>query len=191
MGKHGTFLKRFTDIIVSALVLLISSPVIVISVVAIRLESKGAAFFLQDRTGLGRKTFKLVKLRGMVQDAEQLGSSFTEVDDPRLTRVGKLLRRLSIDEIPNFINVLKGEMSVVGPRPDVPEVTDLLPDDLASVFNYKPGVTGIAQINGRQTLSFEERSRIDVEYYPNATFFSDLKIIFRTPLVIISNKGNI
>ncbi|GAB1441653.1 hypothetical protein MASR2M39_04880 [Ignavibacteriales bacterium] len=191
MGKHGTFLKRFTDIIVSSLVLLISSPVILISVVAIRIESRGAAFFLQDRTGLGRSTFKLVKLRGMVQDAEQLGSSFTEVDDPRLTRVGKILRRLSIDEIPNFINVLKGEMSVVGPRPDVPEVTDLLPDDLASVFNFKPGVTGIAQINGRQTLTFEERSRIDVEYYPNATFFSDLMIIFRTPLVIISNKGNI
>lgn len=191
MGRYGSFIKRFTDIILSSLALILSSPVLLISIIAIKIESKGDAFFIQDRTGLGGKPFKMIKLRGMIDGAEQLGPDFTQKDDPRLTRVGKILRRMSIDEIPQAINVLKGDMSIVGPRPELTKITDQFSPDQREVFNFKPGITGISQINGRQTLSPEERVVMEIAYYKDATFWSDLRIVLRTPKVVITNEGNV
>mgnify|MGYP002860567052 CR=1 FL=1 len=191
MGRYGSFIKRLTDIILSSLALILSSPVLLISIIAIKIESKGDAFFIQDRTGLGGKPFKMIKLRGMIDGAEQLGPDFTQKDDPRLTRVGKILRRMSIDEIPQAINVLKGDMSIVGPRPELTKITDQFSPDQREVFNFKPGITGISQINGRQTLSPEERVVMEIAYYKDATFWSDLRIVLRTPKVVITNEGNV
>ncbi|MBK6679030.1 MAG: sugar transferase [Ignavibacteriales bacterium] len=169
MGRYGSFIKRLTDVILSSLALILSSPILLISVIAIKIESKGDAFFIQDRTGLGGKPFKMIKLRGMIDGAEQLGPDFTQKDDPRLTRVGKILRRMSIDEIPQAINVLKGDMSIVGPRPELTKITDQFSLDQREVFNFKPGITGISQINGRQTLSLK-RVVMEIAYYKRCNF---------------------
>ena len=127
----------------------------------------------------------------MVHNALQIGPQLTQVNDPRITRVGKFLRRTSIDEIPQAINVLKGEMSLVGPRPEIVSITKQYTDEQKKVFNYKPGITGYSQVNGRQTLSPEERVKMETEYYSKANFRSDLKLIFNTFKVIVSNEGNI
>ena len=162
MGKQGSWIKRFTDILLSILILILISPVLLFAIIAIKLESKGPAFFLHERTGYKGKKFQLVKFRGMVNNALSVGPELTQVDDPRITSVGKFLRRTSIDEIPNFINVLIGEMTVVGPRPDIPTITDKYNSEQQKIFDYKPGVTGISQINGRQMLTPDERIRMEL-----------------------------
>lgn len=191
MGKQGSFIKRFTDLVFSIIILIISIPILLIAAIAIKLDSKGPVFFVQERTGLGGRSFKMLKLRGMVHNALQIGPQLTQVNDPRITRVGKFLRRTSIDEIPQAINVLKGEMSLVGPRPEIVSITKQYTDEQKKVFNYKPGITGYSQVNGRQTLSPEERVKMETEYYSKANFRSDLKLIFNTFKVIVSNEGNI
>jgi len=129
MGKQGSFIKRFTDLVFSIIILIISLPILLIAAIAIKLDSEGPVFFVQERTGLGGKSFKMIKLRGMVHNALQIGPQLTQVNDPRITRVGKFLRRTSIDEIPQAINVLKGEMSLVGPRPEIVSITKLYNDE--------------------------------------------------------------
>jgi len=191
MGRQGSWVKRFTDILLSILILIISSPILLLSIAAIKLESEGPAFFLHERTGYKGKKFKLVKFRGMVNNALAVGPELTQVNDPRVTRVGRFLRRTSIDEIPNFINVLLGEMTVVGPRPDIPSITDKYSAEQQKIFDYKPGVTGISQINGRQMLTPDERICMELNYYQNADFLSDLIVFFKTFLIVFNNKGNI
>lgn len=191
MGKPGSFIKRLTDIIFSSIILLISLPVLIISAIAIKLESKGPVFFLQDRTGLDGKPFKMIKFRGMVDNAMAIGPSLTQENDPRITKVGRILRRTSIDEVPNFINVLLGQMSIVGPRPEIVSITANYNEEQKEVFRYKPGVTGISQINGRQKLTPEQRVRMEIEYYRNPTFWSDLLILLTTFKIVLSNEGNI
>jgi lipopolysaccharide/colanic/teichoic acid biosynthesis glycosyltransferase len=133
----------------------------------------------------------MIKFRGMIDNALNYGPGITQVNDPRITRVGKFLRRTSIDELPQLLNVLKGEMSIIGPRPEITSITASYSEDQKRVFNFLPGITGISQINGRQTLTPEERTAMEIEYYSNETFFSDLKIFFVTFWVILVNKGNI
>jgi undecaprenyl phosphate N,N'-diacetylbacillosamine 1-phosphate transferase len=191
MGKQGSFLKRLTDIIFSLFALIISSPILLLAAIAIKLDSRGPVFFMHERSGLDGRPFKLFKFRGMVTNALEIGPEITQENDPRVTRVGKFLRRSSIDEIPNFINVLHGEMSVIGPRPEILSITSEYSVFQKKVFKYKPGVTGISQVNGRQMLTPEERVNMEIEYYDKATFWSDLKIILATVKVIISNKGNV
>lgn len=191
MGKQGSFIKRFTDILVSLFSLILFSPIFLISAICIKLESKGPVFFLHERTGLNEKPFLMIKFRGMINNALNFGPGITQVNDPRITKVGKFLRRTSIDELPQLINVIKGEMSIIGPRPEIPTITSKYNDFQKRVFLYLPGITGISQINGRQTLTPEERTAMEIEYYSNETFFGDLKIFFKTFWVIISNKGNI
>ncbi len=191
MGKQGSFIKRFTDILFSLILLVISSPILLLAAIAIKLDSKGPVFFIQERSGLGGKPFRMIKLRGMVHNALEIGPQLTQVNDPRITRVGKILRRTSIDELPQAINVLKGDMSIVGPRPEITPITAEYTEEQKEVFNYKPGITGISQINGRQTLAPAERVKMEIEYYRNANFWSDLKIVLSTFKVILSNEGNI
>jgi lipopolysaccharide/colanic/teichoic acid biosynthesis glycosyltransferase len=191
MGKQGSFIKRLTDIIISIVTLVITSPVILIAIVAVKLDSKGPAFFIHERTGLGGKSFRMIKFRGMVDNALAHGPVLTQVNDPRLTRVGKMLRRASIDELPQFVNVLKGEMSVVGPRPEMVQLTKDYSEEERKVFNFKPGITGYSQVNGRQMLTPSQRSFMEIEYYSGATFWSDLKIVLKTFSVILTNEGNV
>jgi lipopolysaccharide/colanic/teichoic acid biosynthesis glycosyltransferase len=191
MGKQNSLIKRLTDIVLSLLILLIFSPLLLIAAIAIKLESKGPVFFLHERTGNKEKKFRLYKLRGMVNNALQVGPEITQINDPRVTKVGRILRRTSIDEIPNFINVIKGEMSIVGPRPDILSITDKYTSLQKKVFEFKPGVTGISQINGRQTLLPEDRVKMEIDYYKNATFISDLVVVLKTIGVVLNNKGNV
>ncbi len=191
MGREGSIIKRFSDIVISLCVLLISSPILLLAMIAVRFETPGPAIFMQQRTGKNGKPFKMYKLRGMVENALEIGPNLTQVNDPRLTKTGKLFRRLSIDELPQFINVLNGTMSIVGPRPEIVEITETYTEEQKKVFRFKPGLTGISQINGRQLLTPEKRTMMEVIYYERATFFSDLFIILKTPVVILTNEGNI
>ncbi len=191
MGKHGSFIKRFTDILFSLLTLLIFSPLLLICMLMVKLESKGPAIFVQKRVGVDGKIFNMYKLRGMVDKAESLGPALTQVDDPRLTKTGKLFRRLSIDELPQVVNVLLGDMSIVGPRPEVISLTEDYTDEMRQIFKYKPGITGISQLNGRQTLTPEKRIKMELEYYSQANFFTDLMLVLKTPYIVFTNEGNI
>ncbi len=190
MGKHGSFIKRCTDVIISSFLLIISLPVMIIAALAIKLDSKGPVFFVQARTGLNGKPFKMIKFRGMVNNALEVGPQLTQINDPRVTRVGRILRRTSIDEIPQFINVLQGEMSLIGPRPEIISITEKFNNEQKEVFSYKPGITGYSQVNGRQMLSPGERVNMEVDYYKKANFWSDLLIATSTLKVIVSNEGN-
>lgn len=191
MGKQGSLTKRITDILISIATLVIFSPILLLAAIAIKLDSKGPVFFLHERSGLNGKPFKMIKLRGMVVNALEIGPELTQKNDPRITRVGKILRRTSIDEIPQVINVLKGEMSIVGPRPEIISITKNYDDFQKQVFQFKPGITGISQIRGRQLLTPEERTKMEIDYYKNATFLSDFKVVLKTILVVINNQGNI
>ncbi len=191
MGKHGGFIKRFTDIIFSILILIISTPIIIVAAIAIKLDSKGPVFFVQNRTGLNGKPFKMIKFRGMVNNALEIGPELTQRDDPRITRIGKILRRTSIDEIPQMFNVLNGDMSLIGPRPEITSITSKYNDKQKEVFKFKPGITGYSQINGRQLLSPDERVKMEVEYYRRSNFWSDLLIAASTFKVVLSNEGNL
>jgi lipopolysaccharide/colanic/teichoic acid biosynthesis glycosyltransferase len=191
MGKQGSIIKRFTDIIISLLSLAITSPIFLISAIAIRLESKGPVFFLHERTGLNGRPFKMIKFRGMIDNALSYGPGITQVNDPRITKVGRFLRRTSIDELPQLLNVLKGEMSIVGPRPEILSLTSKYSEEHKKVFKYVPGITGYSQINGRQLLTPEQRTEMELDYYNNETFWSDLNIVLKTFSVVITNKGNL
>lgn len=191
MGKQGSFIKRFTDIIFSLLILILTLPILLLTALAIKLESKGPVFFIQERAGHKGKPFRLFKFRGMIVNALEIGPELTQINDPRVTKVGRILRRTSLDEIPNFINVLKGEMCLVGPRPEIVSITSGYNNFQKNVFNYKPGVTGISQINGRQMLTPDARVKMEIDYYDRATFWSDLKILIATVKVVLNNEGNI
>ena len=191
MGKQGSFIKRLTDLFISSISLIITSPLFLIVAIAIKIDSKGPVFFLHERTGLNGKPFKMIKFRGMIDNALKYGPGITQVNDPRITKVGKFLRRTSIDELPQLINVLKGEMSIIGPRPEIISITSTYSKDHQKVFEFLPGITGISQVNGRQTLAPEQRSEMELEYYSRESFWGDLMIVLKTFWVVISNKGNI
>ncbi len=191
MGKQGSFIKRFTDLLLSTILLVLLSPLFIIIAIAIKLDSKGPVFFLHERTGYKNKTFKMIKFRGMIDNALSYGPGITQINDPRITRVGKFLRRTSIDELPQLINVLKGEMSIIGPRPEITSITSTYSKSQQMVFEYIPGITGISQINGRQLLTPEKRTIMEINYYNNENLYDDFKIIFYTLIVVFTNKGNL
>ena len=191
MGYSNSKLKRLVDIVVGAMAAVIVSPFLLISIVAIKLESKGPAFFLQARSGSGDTLFKVFKLRTMVTNASKVGPVLTQKSDPRITKVGRFLRRTSIDELPQVFNVLKGDMSLVGPRPEVPSITSEYSPELKKVLNYKPGMTGISQISGRAALEIDPKIRMEIAYQEKATFWSDIIVMAKTPWAMISNEGNV
>ena len=191
MGKQGSFIKRCTDIFFSILTLVFTFPLLLIAIIAIKLESKGPAFFVHERTGFKGKPFKMIKLRGMVDNALSIGPELTQPNDPRITKVGKILRRTSLDEIPQAINVLKGDMSIVGPRPEITSIASKYDENQKKVFNYKPGITGISQVNGRQLLTPQQRVAMEINYYDNANFWKDFEIALKTFKVIFNNNGNL
>lgn len=191
MGRQGSFTKRLTDIVVSLFSIILTFPIFLISALAIKLESKGPIFFLHERTGYCGKPFKMIKFRGMINNALKYGPGITRINDERITKVGKILRRTSVDELPQLFNVLKGEMSIIGPRPEITSITSNYNLLQRKVFDFTPGITGISQINGRQLLTPEQRTTMEIDYYSNETFLKDLKIFFFTFWIVLTNKGNI
>ncbi|MBK9282736.1 MAG: sugar transferase [Sphingobacteriaceae bacterium] len=191
MGKKGSFIKRFTDILISILTIVITSPVLILAAIAIKLESRGPVLFKHERTGYNGQKFLMYKFRGMVKNALELGPELTQVNDPRITKVGKILRRTSIDEIPQVINVLKGEMSIVGPRPEITSITSKYTEEQRKIFEFIPGITGYSQINGRQRLTPEQRVKMEVDYYTQANVFTDFIVLLKTFEAIATNHGNL
>jgi lipopolysaccharide/colanic/teichoic acid biosynthesis glycosyltransferase len=183
-------LTRPLDAALAALLLAIASPLLALAAIAIRLESRGAVFYRQRRVGRGGVPFELWKLRTMVPGAETMGDGIYVIEgDPRITRVGRLLRRFSLDELPNLVNVLKGEMAIVGPRPTVQEQVDRYTERQRRRLEVKPGITGWAQVNGRTSLSWPERIELDVWYVEHRSLCLDLRILARTARMLATGHG--
>ncbi len=183
-------MNRALDVILAAAGLLLASPVLLVAAVAIRLESPGSVFYRQMRVGKDGVPFELWKLRTMVEGAEHQGAGlYIEDRDPRITRVGRFLRRFSLDELPNLFNVLQGEMSVVGPRPTVAVQVERYTPHQRRRLEVKPGITGWAQVNGRTSLSWPQRIELDVWYVDHRSLTLDLKILARTIKLLATGQG--
>jgi len=184
--KIDIFIKRTIDIILSLIVLIVLFPVWLIIAVLIKLTSKGPIFFLQDRPGQYKKIFKVYKFRSMKPGSEKMiKGQEVKKEDARVTTIGKFLRRSKLDEIPQVLNVLKGEMSLVGPRPErIASLKDYTPE-ISKRLGVKPGMTGLAQVSGNIHLSLSERYKLDVYYAENFTIGLDMKIFFRTIGVVV------
>jgi lipopolysaccharide/colanic/teichoic acid biosynthesis glycosyltransferase len=183
-------LRRALDLAAAVLALLLSSPVLLAAMLAIRLESHGHAVFRQRRVGRDGVPFELFKLRTMVHGAEGMGSGLiVDKGDARITRVGALLRRTSLDELPNLINVLRGEMSLIGPRPTVQVQVDRYDERQRRRLLALPGITGWAQVNGRASLPWAERIDLDLWYIENASFALDLKILAASVRMALTGHG--
>ncbi|WCB91436.1 putative sugar transferase EpsL [Baekduia alba] len=183
-------LRRAFDVLVSATVLLLTSPIVALAVVAIRLESKGHPIYRQHRVGKDGAPFDVLKLRTMVAGAERMGAGLAVDDgDSRITRVGALLRRTSIDELPNLVNVLRGEMSIIGPRPTVPVQVAQYTDRQRGRLALKPGITGWAQVNGRASLPWPQRIELDLWYVEHASLALDVRILWLTARMLVTGHG--
>ena len=183
-------LRRAFDILVAGTALALSSPVLAAAIVAIRLESAGHPIYRQRRIGQDGRAFDVLKLRTMVQGAEGMGAGMAVNEgDPRITRVGAILRRYSIDELPNLVNVLRGEMAIVGPRPTIPVQVEQYTARQRGRLALKPGITGWAQVNGRASLPWSERIELDVHYIENASPLLDARIIIATIKMAATGAG--
>lgn len=193
------FIKRTIDILVSFIGLIALSPILFIVILAIKLESKGEAIFAQERVGMNGRLFKMYKFRSMVINAEELkgkleennemdGPMFKMKDDPRITKVGKFIRKTSIDEVPQLVNVLKGEMTLVGPRPSLPEEVEAFEEWMKERLEVKPGLTCYWQVMGRNAIGFEEWMKLDVKYVKERSTWLDIKLIFKTFWVLFGDE---
>jgi lipopolysaccharide/colanic/teichoic acid biosynthesis glycosyltransferase len=183
-------ITRALDLAVASVALVVSSPIVVAAMVAIRVESPGSPIYRQRRIGRHGEPFEMLKLRTMVSGAEHQGAGLAvNYGDPRITRVGAFLRRFSIDELPNLVNVLRGEMSLVGPRPTIQAQVDQYTDRQRRRLEVKPGITGWAQINGRASLPWHERIELDVWYVDHRTLRLDLAILLKTVRLLVSGQG--
>jgi lipopolysaccharide/colanic/teichoic acid biosynthesis glycosyltransferase len=182
--------SRVVDVVLAALGLAVASPLLALAAIAIRVESRGSPIYRQRRVGKHGEPFELLKLRTMVAGAEHIGAGLAlNEGDPRITRVGALLRRFSLDELPNLVNVLRGEMAVVGPRPTIQAQVDQYTDRQRRRLEVKPGITGWAQVNGRASLPWHERIELDVWYVDNRSPWLDLRILARTVRMLATGHG--
>ena len=205
----GSISKRIFDIIVSSLAIIILSPIYIVTIIAIKLDSPGPILYKNRRVGVGKKIFNVYKFRSMYQDLctdenntasieleqkllseknTKSGPLYKIKDDPRVTRLGKFIRKTSIDELPQFFNVLQGTMSLVGPRPHQPREVDKYKQHHKKVLTIKPGITGMAQVNGRSDLSFEEEVLYDTFYIENWSIWLDIIILIKTPWAVIAPR---
>ncbi len=183
-------MKRVFDLVLSLPMLFFLLPVFLVISVAILLTSPGGVFYFSNRVGRFGKPFKMYKFRSMVPDADQIGSYQTAVGDPRITRVGRILRKTSLDELPQILNVIFGDMSLVGPRPDVADQKSSYSEEEWNKRNsVKPGITGLAQATLRSDVTWEQRRALDFEYIDNMSFWMDIKILFLTVNQVI-RKGS-
>jgi lipopolysaccharide/colanic/teichoic acid biosynthesis glycosyltransferase len=182
-------IRRAVDIVLSALVLALSSPLLAAAMLAIRLEGPGPVIYRQRRIGLDGHPFDVLKLRTMVDGAEHIGAGLAvNENDSRITRVGALLRRTSLDELPNLVNVLRGEMSLIGPRPTLPAQVEQYGERERGRLALKPGITGWAQVNGRATLPWSQRIELDLYYIQHRSLALDLKILWRTVAMVLGGS---
>ena len=192
--------KRSLDFIASLVGLILLSPLLAVVAILIKLESQGPIIFSQKRIGLNGKEFKMYKFRSMVQNAEELkeklrkqnemsGPMFKMKNDPRVTKVGRFIRKTSIDELPQLINVLKGDMSLVGPRPSLPKEVKEFETWMIRRLDVKPGLTCYWQVSGRNNIDFEDWMKLDIKYVEERNFLLDLKLIFKTAFVLFGDKN--
>ncbi len=193
MGSAHDALKRTADLVLGTAALVVLSPVMAAVAMAVKLSSPGPVFYRQARLGRGARPFRIYKFRSMVTNAPDLrnadGSAFSGDEDPRVTKVGRFIRKTSLDELPQFINVVLGDMSLVGPRPDQVDQIQYYSDEERAKLLVKPGITGLAQISGRNTISWEERKRLDVEYVHRRTLILDASIVLRTVPYVLLQRG--
>lgn len=191
---YRQFGKRTIDCILSALTLVLLSPLLLIVAIAVKLDSKGPILFKQKRLGLHGKEFFILKFRSMTVNAEHTGSGvYSDDNDPRVTRVGKFIRATSIDELPQLVNILRGDMAIVGPRPPLtyhPWPIDQYTEEQMEMFSVRPGITGWAQVHGRKTVEWHERIRLNVWYTQHVSFRLDVKILFMTVFKVLRNDDN-
>ncbi len=183
-------IRRLIDIVVSALALAVLSPVLALAALAIRLESDGPVIYRQRRSGLRGREFEMLKLRTMVRGAEHVGAGLAvNENDARITRVGAFLRRTSLDELPNLVNVLRGDMSLIGPRPTLPVQVAQYSERQRGRLQVKPGITGWAQVNGRASLPWSERIELDLYYIEHRSLALDAQILRRTVAMVLGGSG--
>ncbi|MGB9177719.1 MAG: sugar transferase [Pyrinomonadaceae bacterium] len=192
MNKRREFIKRAFDITFSGLSIILLSPLLLLVALAVRLSSRGSALFLQYRLGREGSSFTVYKFRTMFVNAPDIrnadGSAFNGTDDPRVTPLGRFLRRTSLDELPQLFNVFKGEMSLVGPRPDQVDQIRYYSTDEHQKLMVKPGITGLAQINGRNNISWEQRKQLDLEYVRSQSTILDLRILLQTIPYVLGQR---
>lgn len=193
------FLKRLMDIICSMSALIVLAPILIVVAILIKIESKGPVIFSQERVGINNKKFKMYKFRSMVVNAEDMkeklekqnerkGPMFKIKNDPRITTIGRFIRKTSIDELPQLINILKGEMSIVGPRPSLPKEVIQFEPWMLERLKVKPGLTCYWQVQGRDHIEFEDWMRLDVKYVKDRNFLLDIKLIFKTFFVFLGDE---
>ncbi|MGL6338687.1 MAG: sugar transferase [Waterburya sp.] len=202
---NGNLIKRIFDIVFALFILIVFSPLYLVLMVLIALNSQGPIFYVQQRVGKNHKLFNCIKFRTMVNNADKIletmindsdqmrqefQASYKLKQDPRITKIGKFLRLTSLDEFPQFWNVLKGEMSIVGPRPLVPEELPRYGSKINTVLTIKPGITGLWQVSGRNDIPYPKRVKIDVYYATSHNWLLDLWIVFKTIGVIIFPRNN-
>ena len=192
---YARHVKRALDILIALLGLLIASPVLLLTAIAVKLDSKGPAIFKQPRLGLNGRVFNIYKFRSMKVGSEHTGTGvYSRKDDVRVTRVGKFIRATSIDELPQLINLLNGTMSAIGPRPALtyhPWRYEEYTEEQKKMFLVRPGVTGWAQVNGRKDVEWHRRIKLNVWYVENVSFMLDVKVLFRTIFKVIANADNV
>ena len=184
--------QRVLDIVLSVIGILIGIPLMIVFGILIKVEDNGPITYKQERLGKGGKKFYIYKLRSMRTDAEKFGAQWAEKDDPRITKVGKFIRKTRIDEIPQLFNILKGDMSIIGPRPERPSFTEEFNKEIPGFINrlaVKPGLTGWAQVNGGYEITPEEKLKEDIFYIKNRSILLDLKILFTTVQVVLTGDG--
>ena len=185
--KLNLIIKRVIDILGSLMGLILLSPVFIVTAILIYIKLGRPIFFVQERVGKDNKVFKMIKFRSMKDDKNKYGEYLS--DEERLTPFGEKLRSLSIDELPELINVLKGDMSLVGPRPLLVDYLELYSDEQIRRHEMRPGITGLAQVNGRNSISWGERFKLDVSYVDTYNLFLDIKILFMTVYKVVKRDG--
>lgn len=189
------YIKRLLDVVIAALTMIFLLPLMAFTAVAVKLESDGPAIFKQDRLGLKGKVFKIYKFRSMCQGAEHTGTGvYSGADDMRVTKVGKIIRATSIDELPQLFNILKGDMSFIGPRPPLTyhpwDISEYTKEQL-HMFDVRPGITGWAQVNGRKDVEWHKRIEFNCWYVDHMSFWLDIKILFTTVIKVLKNEDNV
>lgn len=189
------YIKRFLDVFASLAGIILLSPIMLVTALAIKIDSEGPVIFKQERLGRDGKVFLIYKFRSMCVGAENIGTGqYSFADDPRVTKVGKFIRATSIDEFPQLFNILKGEMSFIGPRPPLtyhPWTIDEYTPEQLHMFDVRPGITGWAQVNGRKGVEWHERIKLNNYYVRHCSLFFDIKILFLTVFKVLKNEDNV
>jgi len=184
---YRLFLKRFLDILIAVIGLILASPILIVVFCILGFQNKGSIFFFQERPGFKQKAFKIVKLKTMTDEKDADGKLLP--DNQRITKAGKIIRRLSIDELPQLVNVLKGDMSLIGPRPLLFKYIPLYSEEQLRRHNVRPGITGWAQVNGRNSISWKQKFDFDIYYVDHLSLGLDVKILWMTFIKVIRTEG--